>query len=368
MSVSQTTAQSIDFDDIERQLREVARINQDRSGGGSAATSSRELAFGDELRSERRPAAAPKTRAGEARIHLGELEQVPDITQARGSSRSEHRIRSRAGLAFVLPVLVVAAGVSAVMTMRAGPMSGARGDAPVMADPVSPEALPAIVPRGDQTLSSSAADTAVSPDKLEETALALREQPDAPLAKAGSQEMAAQLSAVSPLQPAEDAPVPLPTVVAKVPLPDPPQAPAQSSIIGTPRRSLTDTVKHEELHTPSAKETAHANASAASTTKLASREARVSLNAPVAFGAVTQAARRHAANAPAKSSQAPAAERQQTSKTPMGILPPASAGTTPPRKDPSPPQGNPVASVANGLRKVLELAHIVESAAEVDTQ
>ena len=90
-----------------------------------------------------------------------------------------------------------------------------------------------------------------------------------------------------PLQPAEDAPVPLPTVVAKVPLPDPPQAPAQSSIIGTPRRSLTNTVKHEELHTPSAKETAHANASAASTTKLASREARVSLNAPVAFGAVT---------------------------------------------------------------------------------
>jgi len=235
-----------------------------------------------------------------------------------------------------------------------------------MADPVSPEALPAIVPRGDQTLSSSAADTAVSPDKLEETALALREQPDAALAKAGSQEMAAQLSAVRPLQPAEDAPVPLPTVVAKVPLLDPPQAPAQSSIIGTPRRSLTDTVKHEELHTPSAKETAHANASAASRTKLASREARVSLNAPVAFGAVTQAARRHAANAPAKSSQAPAAE--QTSKTPMGILPPASAGTTQPRKDPSPPQGNPVASVANGLRKVLELAHIVESAAEVDTQ
>jgi hypothetical protein len=233
---------------------------------------------------------------------------------------------------------------------------------------VSSEALPTIVSRGDQTLSSSAADTAVSPDKLEETALALREQPDAALAKAGSQEMAAQLSAVRPLQPAEDAPVPLPTVVAKVPLLDPPQAPAQSSIIGTPRRSLTDTVKHEELHTPSAKETAHANASAASTTKLASREARVSLNAPVAFGAVTQAARRHAANARAKSSQAPAAERQQTSKTPMGILPPASAGTTQPRKDPSPPQGNPVASVANGLRKVLELAHIVESAAEVDTQ
>ena len=55
-----------------------------------------------------------------------------------------------------------------------------------MADPVSPEALPAIVPRGDQTLSSSAADTAVSPDKLEETALALREQPDAALAKAGA--------------------------------------------------------------------------------------------------------------------------------------------------------------------------------------
>jgi hypothetical protein len=235
-----------------------------------------------------------------------------------------------------------------------------------MADPVSPEALPAIVPRGDQTLSSSAADTAVSPDKLEETALALREQPDAALAKASSQEVAAQLSAVRPLQPAEDAPVPLPTVVAKVSLPDPPQAPAQSSIIGTPRRSLTDTVKHEELHTPSAKETAHANASAASTTKLASREARVSLNAPVAFGAVTQAARRHAVNARAKFSQAPAAE--QTSKTPMGILPPASAGTTQPRKDPSPPQGNPVASVANGLRKVLELAHIVESAAEVDTQ
>ena len=49
MSVSQTTAQSIDFDDIERQLREVARINQDRSCGGSAGTSSRELAFGDEL-------------------------------------------------------------------------------------------------------------------------------------------------------------------------------------------------------------------------------------------------------------------------------------------------------------------------------
>ena len=351
MSVSQTTAQSIDFDDIERQLREVARINQDRSGGGSAGTSSRELAFGDELRSEGRPPAAPKTRAGEARIHLGELEQVPDITQARGSSRSEHRIRSRAGLAFVLPVLVVAAGVSAVMTMRAGPMSGARGDAPVMADPVSPEALPAIVPRGDQTLSSSAADTAVSPEKLEETALALREQPDAALAKAGSQEVAAQLSAMRPLQLAEDAPVPLPTVIPKVPLPDPPQAPAQ-----------------KELHTPSAKGTAHANASAASTTKLASREAKVSLNAPVAFGAVTQAARRHAANARAKSSQAPAAERQQTSKTPMVILPPASAGTTQPRKDPSPPQGNPVEGVANGLRKVLELAHIVESAAEVDTQ
>jgi len=138
-------------------------------------------------------------------------------------------------LAVAFPVLLVAAGISAVMATRA-PMS-AEGEA--KADGASP-APPAIVASAPISSPSAPADLSGKPD---EPTLALTEQPAAGAAKPAAEQAAAQPAAIALLQPATAAPAPMPTIAATVPLPDAPQASAQSSLFGTPRSVSSLSVK-----------------------------------------------------------------------------------------------------------------------------
>ncbi|SEF09696.1 hypothetical protein SAMN05444161_8307 [Rhizobiales bacterium GAS191] len=213
--MSKTAVQSIDFDDIERQLREVARtVGLDRPRSGSAGMSM--------------PYAA----------------RVLRPLSGLGT-------RSRVGLAVALPVLVVTAGIGVVMAIRTGPVSG---DVPVIgADGASIKALPTIVAGGSQTPFPSVPGTSRPSDKPGETVLALTEQPDAVVAKPAREQAAAQLPAALSPQPAAASPATMPTVAANVPLQDLPRASAQSSIFETPHRVLTLFVKPDGTIGPSRK-------------------------------------------------------------------------------------------------------------------
>jgi hypothetical protein len=302
-----TAVQSIDFDEIERQLREAAHAaGLDRS--------------------------------------RDEVEQVPEVLGSQRRS-SGFGTMLRIGLAVALPVLVAAAGIGAVMAMRAGPMSG-------QADAASTKAQPALVADGAPVPSPLATGTA---GRSDEVVLAPAGQPDPSVAKPAGEQVAAPEPPAAP-------PAPMTAVAADVPLPDPPQQPVQNSTSGTPRRVAGLSVKPEGSIMPMA------GPSAAAKAKLASTDATASLNAPSPLWKGTPSARRHSDKGHPKSSQGAPAERRQASKPAMSILPTTTAeNAQPPIGAPS-TSGNPVTRVANGFRKVLEITHIVGPAVETDGQ
>ncbi|SEC53409.1 hypothetical protein SAMN05444161_1321 [Rhizobiales bacterium GAS191] len=372
MTMSKTVVQSIDFDDIERQLREVARtVGLDRPRSGSAGRS--------------RPDAARLRRPLSG---LG--------------------ARSRVGLAVALPLLVVAAGIGVVTAISTGPASQ---DVSVNgADGASVKAPPTLVAGGSQAASASAPGNSGPSDKPDGTVVAPSGRPDAVVANPTP----GQAATPSP-QPAASSPATMLTTAANVPLPDLPRASAQNSIFGTPHRVLTLSVKPDGTIGPGRKANLdaggsgptkatssdggtsaaakaeadpsqaaaqsaifgkqrrvaslsvrpdgtilpNAGLSAAPKTKPASTEAAASLSAPGAPGTVAPAAKKHDDKGRSKSSRGASAERRQISKTAMSILPPPAAGNAQPRIDASPPPGGPVTRVANGFRKVLEMVHIV---------
>jgi hypothetical protein len=238
MTLSKTSVPTVDLDDIERQLREIAIP---RSSDVGLAELARIVGqnLGRALLSRERGSPAsvqPKVRAVAGKRHVkdgsaqgsrGSVEQaldggvVPLGALAPRALKKRSHLRSSA-LAFAVPVLLVTVGVGAAVVMRAGSMDelGSRAMAIVKADD-APVQEPQVA-AGDQTASQWAIGAAGSPPG-----------PDQPIDVVAALGPAPPEATVIPAAPT------MPIVSANVSLSEPPQPAAVSSIFGTPHRVYT---------------------------------------------------------------------------------------------------------------------------------
>jgi hypothetical protein len=249
MTLSETSVQAVDLDDLERQMRDVIPKRSDdpltelgrlvgRSLGGS--TGGREQAASvtphpkvsagsldeDKAHAEVESPLGSKVPVDQS-LHDDNLARIPNAPDAAFAPRALKK-RSRLSsymLALAALLLVVVGGVGLAVVMRAGPTDGSRSEAPVIKaddEPVQQVQVAADI----QTPSPPALGAAVS-----------SANPDQPIDVAAATHPATRPAAVTPVGPA------IPTAAAEASVSDSPKPAADSSMIGTPHRASTVSIK-----------------------------------------------------------------------------------------------------------------------------
>jgi hypothetical protein len=300
MTMSKTSVQAVDLDNLERQMRdiaifkrsddrraELARIVGQNLGGLPTGRYASVLPFQssirddmDEPQAEDGPAQDSEGSIGHALDgdSVGSVPDTPDAALSRRPSRRRSHLSSRA-LALVVPLLLVTVGVGAAMMMRAGPMAGLGTRAPIIrADGASSQQV--AHPAGAQPLSQSTLGTVGSPTNPDQVVAAAKPVPPR--------------DAVNP------AATTMPVVAADVSLPNPPQPWAENTAFDTPHRLATGAVKPDAAIMSKGKPEA-APLPPTKPRTLASAGATAFRAAPT-IGNVTPAASKAAETTPAKQS------------------------------------------------------------------
>jgi SPOR domain len=249
MTLSETSVQGVDLDDLERQMRDVIPKTSDDRLAEIARQIGRSLG-GPPGGRERAASVTPQPRVSagsldedkalaevgspqgskvpvDQSLHDDNLARIPDAPDAVLSSRAlkKRSPLSWRALALAALLLVVAGGVGLAVVMRAGPTDGSRSEAPVIKaddEPVQQVQVAADI----HTPSQPALGTAVS-----------SANPDQPIDSVAATNPAPPPTAVTPVGPA------MPTAAAEASVSDPPKPAAESSMIGTPHRASTVSIK-----------------------------------------------------------------------------------------------------------------------------
>ena len=234
MSLSKTSAQGVDLDDLEQHvvaipkrngdpLAELARIvgrDLGRLGGRQQSapatpvqSSVPEGSFGeDEPHVEAGPALESDALVDQALDGRG-VEPVADTSDAALARRASKKrsLASPGALALSVSLVLITVGLGVGMVLRVGPFSGLGGKTPVAKAGDAPQQ--AQIAAGDQTPSQSAfgaAGTSAKPDQTADVAI---------------------VTTAAPPRPAATLMLP---IVAANPPPDPPKPAAESPVFGTP--------------------------------------------------------------------------------------------------------------------------------------
>jgi len=416
-TMSKTIVRSVDLDEIERQLREIAKSaaqNQSKSRGVGRL----DPHFAKEVPA---PQALPQSDGRAARFLLDAVAEVPHQDAAE---RSPTRRRLRALLMVAVPVLAIACGVGAVMAMRpninVGSILGSSVTATSGDTAASPPTANASMTPAPSAASKPAEQAAkagadgqggakpqtaqgeallpalpsmTAPAVSAPTPVALAPSTPAASPQAASAPTALTLATATPAAaPAKASVADVPQAAAQAamfgkprrvatisikpeadapaPAADPSQAAADAALFGTPRRVTSFSVKPDGSFVPSqggASQGGPNQASApAPAPRVASTDAKAQPAPAPSQGTPTPPAKPHADVPRPKPKPAPTANRRQTGQAALSIHPPG--GVAAPPQD-APPQvtesatqsarSNPLGGVANGFRRVLEITHIV---------
>jgi hypothetical protein len=242
MTLSRTSVDGIDLDDLERQMRDVPTGTDNRlaelarqvarSLGGlrggreqaASATPQQRVSAGslDEDKTHAEGASAQGLEVPiDQSLHDDGLARLPNAPEAALSSRALEKrgpLSSRA-LALVAFLLVVAGGIGLAAVMRAGPMNGAANEAPVIKADIEPMQSHIQTPARP---TPGAAASLAQPDQRVDVVATNPTPPPA---------------AVIPVV------ATMPMAASSVSLSDPSTPTTQSSMIGTPGRASKESVK-----------------------------------------------------------------------------------------------------------------------------
>ncbi|SEE15254.1 Sporulation related domain-containing protein [Rhizobiales bacterium GAS191] len=197
MTLSKTSVQAVDLDDLERQMRDVAipKRSDDRLaelarivgrnlggivGGREQAASAapvqpavRDGSFDEDEPHAEYGSAQDSDGSVDQSFDGDDVERVPDTSDTALAQRAlkMRSLRSPRALALVVPFLLVTIGVGAAVVMRARPMDGLGSKAPVIKADDAP-LQQAKIAEGDQALSQSALEAAGSSGKSDQLVVA----------------------------------------------------------------------------------------------------------------------------------------------------------------------------------------------------
>ena len=232
MTKPKTSIQSVNLDDLEREMRRIAvsrrsvgRAKLTRTGGRPVLVAPFPLRDDNERPAESGLASDAIPQDLE-RGSFGSIPHTPSVAVPRPPSERRSPPSSRA-LAFVVLCLLVTGGVGVAMMMRVGPMAGSGARAPAMGKDQA----------SSQRVAHAVAQTP-SPSDGSST------NPTQPLDVATSPNPAASRDAVNPAE------TTMPVVAADVPLPNSPQPSAELSMFGTPHELATEAIKPDAAIIP----------------------------------------------------------------------------------------------------------------------
>jgi hypothetical protein len=236
MALSKTRPQAVDLDDIEREIREIARKSSDDQlvaelaqmvGRNTGGVHVGPLRAGPLQASDRDKRNYQAPDDGSAQVSVVSAEQaLDDVVEPRpddacaAATIPGNRVRRQSrALGLAVPILLVTVGVGVAVAMRVAPTDGVGSEPPVI----------------------KAEDATAQEARVTDPDLQMPAQ--SAIGATGSQIDVVGTTTPAPLDAAVPSPSAMPTVAANEPVPDAPQSAAISSMFGTQHRVSTVSVK-----------------------------------------------------------------------------------------------------------------------------